>query len=238
MTGTWRTIMAIVIKDLLLEFRTRQVLPTMIILGMLMTWIFNLVGQTGSVQSNTLGPAALWIAFLFAGIQAQDRSFALERSQDCLGGLLLAPINPGNIYLGKLLVNVLILCLFELILAPLVIVAFQLEISGRLMELAVVLLLGNFAISGVGTLFSAMVNVSDVRGSLLSVLILIILLPMMIPAVFLLLVIFKALPPELLGTGALAVVGTYNTALSYLVVFDAVFITASWLLFSFVVQES
>ena len=100
-----------------------------------------------------------------------------------------------------------------------------------------VLFLGNIAISSVGTLFSAIVQLTRTKGSLLSIIILVILMPIMIPATFALLVLFEALPAQLVGTGALATVGTLDTAFGYLVAFDAVFTVTSWLLFGFAIKE-
>jgi hypothetical protein len=50
-------------------------------------------------------------------------------------------------------------------------------------------------------------------------------------------VVFGAVPDQLVGTGALAFVGNFNTAVGYMVAFDAVFTVAGWLLFGFVFQE-
>ncbi len=100
-----------------------------------------------------------------------------------------------------------------------------------------VLLLGNIGISGIGTLFSAMVQLSRVRGALLSILVLVVLMPMMIPAIFALLTLFAVIPAEVTGYGTLAFVGTFNAAVGYMIAFDAVFVVACWLLFGFVVKE-
>ena len=62
-------------------------------------------------------------------------------------------------------------------------------------------------------------------------------MPMMIPAIFALLVLFGSIPEQLIGTGALAFVGSFNNAIVYMCVFDAVFIVACWLLFGFVIKE-
>lgn len=230
-------ISVILYKDLLLEFRSKQVLPTMIVLGMLIVWVMRLIAEAGAMDTRSLGPAALWIAFLFCGLLTQERCFAIEEDQDCMAGLLLSPVDPGSIYLAKLLVNIVVLCIFEIVIVPIVIIVFRLEASGRLIELVTVLVLGNIAISSVGTLFSAMVHISRIRGSLLSVLVLVVMMPMMIPGTCALLIIFDALPQVLVGTGTLAAVGNYNAAIGYLLVFDAVFTTAAWLLFGFIVQE-
>ena len=237
MSSVSNTIRALFVKDIVTEFRSKEVVPAMIVLGMLIVWVLRLVSEAGSIDTQAMGTAALWVAFLFAGLLAQERSFATEQQHDCISGLLLAPVDPGAIYLAKLLVNLTMLCVFEIIIVPIVIIVFKLSVAQNPARLIIVLLLGNIAISGVGTLFSAMVHVSRIRGSLLSILVLTVLLPMMIPAVFALLLCFGMIPGDVIGTGALAMVGDFKTAIGYLIAFDAIFVTIAWLLFGFVVQE-
>jgi len=233
----WLSFKAILVKDIVTELRAKQVLPTMIVLGMLIVWILRIVSEAISVGAAVTGPAALWIAFLFSGLLAQERSFATEQQQDCIYGLLLAPIDVGTIYLAKLVVNVVMLCIFEVIIVPVVLLVFRLSVQDRWPALIGVLLLGNVGISSVGTLFSAVVQLSRTRGSLLSIIVLVILMPMMIPATFALLTLFGAVGSEVSGSGTLAFVGSFNTAVGYMIAFDAVFVVACWLLFGFAIEE-
>ena len=129
------------------------------------------------------------------------------------------------------------LSVYEMVLTPIVMIAFKLKLTGNVGLFILVLLLGNIGISSVGTLFSAVVQLTRTRGSLLSILVLAVMAPMMIPAVFSLLVLFDVIPAQLVGTGALAFVGTLKAAIGYMIVFDAVFVTACWLLFGFVIKE-
>jgi heme exporter protein B len=129
------------------------------------------------------------------------------------------------------------LCIFELIIVPIVLVAFGLSIADNLPELVLVLVLGNIGISSIGTLFSAIVQLARTRGSLLSILVLAVLLPMMIPATSALMFIFGAVDPHLQSLGAMGFVGSFKNAIGYMAVFDAVFVTASWLLFPFAVRN-
>jgi heme exporter protein B len=230
----WLSFKAIFLKDIVIELRAKRVLPTMIVLGMLIVWILRISCEAAMGSTDIMGPAALWIAFLFAGLLAQERSFTTEQHQDCINGLLLAPVDVGTIFLAKLLVNIVVLCIFEVIIVPVVLLFFQISPSGRWLDLIIVLLLGNIGISSIGTLFSAIVQFSS---SLLSIIVLVILLPMMLPATFALLLLFGAIPEELAGTGALAMVGNFKTAIGYMAAFDAIFGVACWLLFGFVVQE-
>lgn len=233
----WSTLSAIFVKDIVTELRSRQVLPTMIVLGMLIVWVLRMASEAILTSKAVMGPVALWISFLFSGLLVQERSFAAEQQHDCIYGLLLAPIDQGTIYLSKLLANTAMLCIFEIIIVPVVLVAFRLGPDTRWPALAGVLLLGNIGISSVGTLFSAVVRVSRARSSLLSVLVLVVLMPMMIPATFALLTVFGAVPETLQGTGALSFIGSFNAAVGYMIVFDAVFVVACWLLFGFAIKE-
>ncbi len=237
MKAFWHSLKAIFVKDIVVEFRERQVLPTMVVLGMLIVTILRLVSEAGTTEAGVMGAAALWIAFLFSGLLAQERAFACEQQQGCMEGLLLAPVDAGTLYLAKLLANVTLLCIFELIMVPVVLIAYSLSVADTWHRLVAVLILGNLGISSVGTLFSAVVQLSRTRGSLLSIVVLSILVPFMIPASFALLVVFGAMPEIVQGSGSLAFVGTFKAAVGYMVVFDAVFVVACWLLFGVVVRE-
>ena len=233
----WLSLKAVFVKDIVTELRAKQVLPTMIVLGLLIVWVMRIATEAAGADSTIIGPVAFWIAFLFSGLLAQERSFATEQQNDCIYGLLLAPIDEGTIYLAKLLVNIVMLCIFEIIIVPAVVVAFGLHVGSNWLPLVGVLLLGNIAISSVGTLFSAIVQLCRTRGALLSILVLVILTPIMVPATFCLLLMFGSIPPELVGTGALSFVGSFKAAIGYLIAFDAVFAVACWLLFGFVIKE-
>ncbi len=239
MKDVWLGLRAILIKDIVVELRARQVLPTMVVLGMLIVFILRLASESAwssGAGAPVVGAAALWIAFLFSGLLAQERSFAAEQHNGCMDGLLLAPLDAGTIYLAKLLANIILLTVFEAVVVPLVLMAFHLRVAGW-GRLAAVLLLGNLGISSVGTLFSAAVQLTRTRGALLSIVVLVLLMPMMIPASFALLVLFGAMPEKVSGSSSFAFVGTFQAAVAYMLAFDAIFTVASWLLFGVVVEE-
>jgi len=237
--SVWSGFRAIVLKDMVVEFRAKQVLPTMIVLGMLIVLILRLVSEasSGRGEAPIMAAAALWIAFLFSGLLAQERSFGVEQQSGCMDGLRLAPLDAGTIYLAKLVANVAILTVFEVVIVPIVLLSFDLDIDGRWLDLVIVLLLGNLGISSVGTLFSAVVQVARTRGSLLSIIVLVVLMPLLIPATFALLVLFGAMSDEVAGSGSLAFVGNFKAAQGYMLAFDAVFVVACWLLFGVIVEE-
>src|SRR5260370_35349773 len=100
---------AIFVKDLRVEWRSRETLAPMCVFGLLVVFLFNFAFETAREETLRLLPGLLWIAFAFAGILAFNRSFAVERENACLEGMTLAPIDPSAIFLVKMLSNLLCL---------------------------------------------------------------------------------------------------------------------------------
>ena len=109
------TIKAIFIKDLVSELRSRQLLPVMIMLGVLMVWVFRIATEGTAADNSVIGGAVLLLAILFSAILASERSFGVEEGNECISGLILAPVDAGDIYIGKLLVNFVMMSIFEVV---------------------------------------------------------------------------------------------------------------------------
>jgi heme exporter protein B len=230
-------IKAIFIKDIISELRAKQVLPAMIVFGVLVAWVFRLATAVSAADKPVTAAAVLLVALLFSAILSSERSFAVERENDCISGLLLAPVDAGDIYIAKLLVNIAMLCIFEMVAVPVVFMLFKVNVNGNWVGLAVVLMLINIGVSGLGTLLGCAVEGTKSANCLLSILVMAALAPLMIPAILGLLLLFGAAGGETAGVGALAMVGDFQTAVGFLAAFDAIFVTVCWLLFGFVVTE-
>lgn len=237
MSSLWNSIRTIFIKDLVIELRAKQVLPTQICLGVLIAWIFRIATEATPMDTSVTAGAVLFLAILFSAVLASERVFAVEQQNDCISSLLLAPVDAGDIYIAKLLVNIAMLCIFEVVTVPVVFVLFKVNVAGRWLELIGALLLCNIGISSVGTLLGCLVQGTRAQSALLSILLIAILMPMIIPAIFALLLLFGAIGEGVGGAGALAMVGDFKTATGFLTAFDAIFVTVCWLLFGFVVGE-
>ncbi len=237
MKGFANTIRAIFIKDLLTELRARQLLPTMIMLGVLIAWIFRMATRASATDASVTAAGVLLACLLFAAVLASEKIFAVESQNDCFGALLLAPVDPGHIYIAKLLVNVVVLCIFEVVTVPVVLLLFGVGFGGNWPALILVLLLCNIGVSSLGTLLGCLVQGTRAAGSLLSILVMAALCPMVIPAVSALLLLFGPAATGQLTGGALGMVGSFNAAVGYMAAFDAIFVTVCWLLFGFVAGQ-
>ncbi len=242
-TGQFRFIANIIKKDLFYEFRTKQLLPTIVMLGIMICWIFRLAADflaTGSTNDSYLPITAsvpLLISTLFAGILVCERNFMIEKENDCFAALAAATSDISGIYIAKLLTNTFVLCLFDVFLVLAIWLLFDIPILNSLTVLILTLLLFNLAVTGTGTLFAgATINIR-MSNFLLSIVVMSTLLAAVIPAVASL---ARAFTYENVMTGPntlLSLIGNTKKAIGFLAAFDVIFITASWLLFEYIVED-
>ena len=165
-------------KDLQLELRTKEILTSTGLFAVLVVTLGSLAFYTDPVSSPNVAPGVLWISILFCGILLIGRSWALEREQDAVFGLLMAPIPRASIYVGKTLSAFVLLLLIELLLVPLCLVFFQVELSGNASALFALVFLGSVGFVSTATLFSAVGIRTRARDLMLSVLV----FPLVAPA--------------------------------------------------------
>jgi len=220
-------VLAIIWKDLRIEWRTKEMLTSFAVLAILIVLTLSFASEAvvGPPGTSRVA-AALWVSFLFAGMLGIQRSFLLERENECIAGLLASPVEAAQLFLAKLLGNVVLLGMMQALTLPLAAVFLGARIGDRLPALAVVLGLGNVGFAAVATFFAAVAVRTRSREVMLPLLVLPLLLPLVVLAV-------KATGGVLDG-GGLAEVGS---AVTYLVAFDTIYCGAGWLLFEFVVRE-
>ena len=107
---------AIVWKDFVSEFRTKEIILSMCLFSFLVLIIFNFA--FGSSLDNDRGMIAgiLWVAFVFSGLTGLGRSFSMERDKGTLQGLILCPVSPWTIFLAKLIGVFLFTAVMEIII--------------------------------------------------------------------------------------------------------------------------
>ena len=206
-------VMALARKDLLIELRTRDTLPAMLLFVVSALTVFHFALPVGSSARAETG--LLWIAILFTGLLGLARAFAAEREQGLLDGLVLAPSDRSAIWVGKTIGVSAFLVLAELVALP----AFALFFHPVTWELIAAVALADIGIAAIGTLLAAIAAASRSRELLLPLLF----LPLAIPVV-------------IGGVGA-SVAAHPGSFLGFLGLYDAVFAILSWASFEYVVTE-
>ncbi len=222
----FKKVLAITVKDLLLEAHTKELTPAMLIFSLIVIVIFNFSFEPGMQNSDIITPGILWIAFVFAGMLGLARSFAEEHEQEAIRGLMLAPVDHSAIYLGKTLSNLIFLFCVEIISVLAFGIFFNINIFPILPGLAVVLGLATPGFVAVGTLYAAMASNIRLREILLPVLLFPIIVPVLIAAV-------KITGAVLKGQPLSGVSGWLNLLAAY----DGIFIIVGVLTFEYVIEE-
>jgi heme exporter protein B len=206
-------VVALARKDLLLELRSRDTVPAMLLFVVSTLVVFNFSLPAGSSALAAYG--LLWVAIVFTALLGLARAFAAEREQRLLDALVLTPADRSAIWVGKGVAVFAFLVLAEAVALP----AFALffEPLGGALVLAV--LLADVGLAAVGTLLAAMAAASRARELLLPLLF----LPLVIPVV-------------VGGVGA-SVAEDPARYLAFLGLYDAVFAILSWASFEYVVTE-
>ncbi len=213
-------------KDMVVEYRTRERVVTMFVFSLIVMVIFNFAFNTGPNVVERVVPGMIWVAFAFAGMLSASRSFAPEKDRGTFDGLLLAPIDRGSIFLGKLLGNITLIGLVQLAVLPLFVLFFNMTILPYLSKLLVVFFLGTVGFSSIATLFAAVAVNTRMRDVMLPVLLLPVASPVLIALVETTRTTFEG--------------GDWQDMTNWirlLSVFTVVFLVASVMLFEYIVEE-
>ena len=211
MTASFRPILTLAAKDILLEARTKDVLLSVAVFGVVVLVVFNFALDITPALSERLAPGVLWVSFAFAGVLAMNRAFAAEKERGSLEGLLLCPVSGDVLFFGKMFGILVFMLAVQAVLLPVYGIMF--EFAGFTPGLAVTILLVTLGFAAVGTLFSAIAVQTRSREIMLPTLFFPIVAPVLIAAV-------ETTTAAVNGEGIFYSSGWY----ALLCIFDAVFI--------------
>lgn len=200
-------------RELLIELRARELVPTMTLFAVLVAVLSSMSLFVDEDTGRRVAPGVLWIAVAFAGTLGLSRSWGREREDGALRGVLLAPVSPVAIFFGKSLGSLVFLTLTELVVTPLVALLLHAPLGAHLGVISALLSLGSLGFVLAGTLFGAMIARTRARDLLLAV----VLYPLVSPA---LLCGVVATRDTLGGAPLSAIIDWFKL----LVIFDLVFI--------------
>jgi heme exporter protein B len=220
-----KPILAIIFKDIVIEMRSRESIVSMLMFGVLVLVVFNFTFDPASVERTAVAPGTLWVAFSFAAILGLNRSLAMEIDNDCLQGLLLAPITRSDLYLAKVASNYAFMMIAELIALPLFAIFNNLDFNLTFLGITAISFLGTLGIASVGTILSTISANTRMKEVMLPVL----QIPLTIPVII----------ASVEATRQVLARETREISpwLYILAGFTIVYLTASYLVFEFAVEE-
>ena len=104
-------------KDLRQEFRTREMLTSMGIYALLVIIVYGaaLALTVRDLDIVRMSGGLLWALIVFTSLLGLNRSFAHEKEQGCLEGILLVPLDRSVVFLAKATSNFLFMLAVEII---------------------------------------------------------------------------------------------------------------------------
>jgi len=154
--GFFRQVLVIAAKDLRAEIRTKEAINASLAFALVILLLFSFAFENSdeSMRENLGG--LLWIVFAFAGTLVLNRSFARELPNDCLDALVAAPISGAALFLGKALANYVLVLGVELVSLPVFGIFYDVRWASQFPQLLLVLLLGTWGLTIIGTMASAL----------------------------------------------------------------------------------
>lgn len=175
----WRDALLVASKDLRIELRSRvgvnQLLPFALLV--LLLFAFALGPDRQALAGASAG--LFWLAVLFVGVLAVQRSMAIESAGAVRDGLRLSGLDPGGIFLGKAAAVAVQLVVLEAFLLGGVVVLYGAGLDG-LGLIVGTSLLGTVGLATAGVAYGAIASGLRVRETLLPLLLLPVVAPVLL----------------------------------------------------------
>lgn len=221
----FKAVLAILKKDILMEIRTKETINATLVFSILITIVFSFISEPGSKTEQAVAGGIFWMAVTFSGILGLNKTMMSEIQGGNFEALMLAPIDRSAIFFGKVISNFLFLTILEIILVPLFLVFYNVNLVSHWL-MVVIILLATYGYSVTGTLFSMISVRTKTREIMLPLLMLPILVPVIIAAI--------------LSTN----IFLFNQEITYcyiwiklMAVFDIIFTAVIFAIFSAVIEE-
>jgi heme exporter protein B len=211
------------IKDLRLEWRSKDALNSMLFFALLVVVIFSFSFDPTAEESRRIAGGLIWVAFLFAAVVALNQTWARELRNQVLDAYRVSPAPGNSLFLAKAMGNFIFVSILEALMTPLFIVFYNLRAIGPAWQLPVVAVLGTWALVVNGTFFAAMSLRTRSREIMLPLL----LFPISIPAIL-----------AMVEATSSILTGEFSAKfwIVLLVAYDVVFTTGCLLLFDIVLH--
>ena len=175
-------VMVITAKDLRAEMRTKEAINASFAFALVILLILSFAFDPTEETTREISGGLLWIVFTFAGTLVLNRSFARELPNDCLDALIAAPVPGAALFLGKALANFVLILAVEFVALPVFGIFYNVRWTRQFWPLMLVLVLGTWGLTSIGTIFSALTVNIRLREVMLPLLVYPVMIPMLLGA--------------------------------------------------------
>ena len=165
----WRDALLIAAKDLKIELRSKVTMNQILPFAFVVLIVFAFALDTSPGTLAKVAPGLFWLAVLFSSVFGVDRAVAIETNDSAGEGLLAYGVDPGGIFLGKVISVFVQLFLLEIFLLLGVVILYGPKIGG-LPLMAVSAFFATLGLCAAGVTYSQLASASRAKQTLLPLL--------------------------------------------------------------------
>src|ERR1700692_3418568 len=156
MNSLWTVTLVTLVKDIRLEWRSKDALNAMLFFSLLVVVIFVFSFDPLAEESRHIVGGLVWVAFLFAAVGALNQTWARELRNQVLDAYRVSPAPADALFRAKARGNFIFVSVLEAVMAPLFVIFYNLRVLGPAWQLIPITVLGTWALVVNGTFFGAM----------------------------------------------------------------------------------
>jgi heme exporter protein B len=216
-------------KDLIVEWRQREAVATLLLLSALLTVVSAFAVNNSFLDPATISkiaPGLFWMVFIVTASVAIGKTTEYDTQYRAIDGVILSGVPLHLVYLAKMCSNFVVITFAQFLTFGLFVLLLNLDIQAILPQLLLISCLVLVAYSSLLTLLSGIASSSRIRSLLLPLISLPLLFPLFFCAV--------ELSGELFATQKIALDSAW---ISLLVGLDIVYFTAGLNLYEYVIRD-
>ena len=126
----WRDALLVAGKDLRVEGRSKVALNQVVPYSLVVLLLFGFAFDQDQPLLVQAAPGLFWLAVLFSGLLAVQRTFSIESADGAADSLRMSGLEPAGIFVGKVVAVAVQLLLLEVFLAVGIVVLFHSKLAG------------------------------------------------------------------------------------------------------------
>ncbi|MEO7803434.1 MAG: heme exporter protein CcmB [Actinomycetota bacterium] len=214
-------------KDLRSESRAKEIAPAMVMFALALVFLLSFtLPAVNTPEARDTTAAFLWASLLFAAITGFGQSASTEKEGSRIEGLLMAPVDPAALFMGKAISNFAYMIALEMVIVPVLLLFVDIAPGLLFPQIFAVAVAANIGMAAIGTLFGQASQYARARALILPLLAFPALLPVILGA--------SKLTSSLLSSGTTASEARWFVLIG---VYDLVFVTIGVVTFEFVISE-
>ena len=172
-------IRSLVLKDLLIEIKSKEIISSMIAFGISVIFLFAFSFRALPSQVYFFAPGLLWMIFIFISIILLNRIFNLEMENKSYEILFSSPLDKSTIFLSKCISSLIFLIFSQIIITPIFFLFLQINFPENLLFFLIIIFFVDLGICSIGSIISG--SIMKIRSN--EILLPILFFPMITPLI-------------------------------------------------------